>query len=305
MKVIHNLEFQWNQTAVCIGKFDGIHRGHRLLLQEAAKANLTTVMFTFSAGENSVLYVPHEKRKLAESLGIDYLVEIPLDQSFCILTPEEFARGILRDKCGAAKVVVGSDFRFGRERSGDAAGLKKLGREYGFDVVIFDKLMLDGGIVSSTRIRNLIGEGRMTEANHLLGTPYFVSGVVKRGNQLGRKIQTPTANLCLDPHKVLPPYGVYAALVETGGEIYAGVSNLGVKPTIPGENQVGLEVWLFDYEGDLYDQELTAYLVDYLRPERKFDSLTDLQIQIQRDTVRAREILAQPDIESLRQSFLR
>lgn len=305
MEVIHNLEFQWNQTAVCIGKFDGIHRGHRLLLQEAKKEGLTTVMFTFSAGEGSVLYAPHEKRKLAEKLGIDRLVEVPLDDTFCKQTPEEFARDILQKRCGAAKVVVGSDFRFGKNRAGDAAMLTELGHQYGFQVVVLDKLEWDGGIVSSTRIRTLIGMGEMQEANRLLGTPYFISGTVKQGNQLGRKMQTPTANLSPDIHKVLPPYGVYAVLAEGDEKIYEGVCNLGVKPTIPGENPVGLEVWLFDYEGNLYGKELTVWLLDYLRPERKFDSLMALQTQIQKDTARAREILARPDIESLRQSVLR
>ena len=118
-------------------------------------------------------------------------------------------------------------------------------------------------------------------------------------------MQTPTANLVPDTHKVLPPYGVYAVLAEGEGKIYEGVSNLGVKPTIPGENPVGLEVWLFDYEGNLYEKELTVWLLAYLRSERKFDSLTALQTQIQKDTARAREILARSDIESLRQSFLR
>lgn len=305
MKVIHNLEFQWNQTAVCIGKFDGIHRGHRLLFEEAAKDKLTTVMFTFSAGRSSVLYAPEEKWKLAKELGIDSVVEVPLNDAFCRQTPEVFAKQILRDKCGAVKVVVGSDFRFGNERSGDAALLQKLGEKYGFDVVVFDKLKIEGEIVSSTRIRSLIQEGNIVQANQLLGTPYFLSGIVKKGKQLGRKLQTPTANIVPDPHKVLPPFGVYAVLVEVEGQIYSGVSNLGVKPTIPGKNPIGLEVWLFDYEGDLYEKRLTAYLIDFLRPERRFSSLTELQKQIQQDTVRAQEILSQQDSGCLPLSFLR
>ena len=259
-------------------------------------------MFTFSTGEGLVLYAPHEKRQLAEKLGIDYLVEIPLDDTFRQQTPEDFASRILCDKCGADKVIVGTDFRFGKERSGDAAFLQELGRQYNFDVVVYEKLMLDGEIVSSTRIRSLIGKGRMAEANRLLGTPYFITGVVKKGNQLGRKIQTPTANLYPDDHKVLPPFGVYAVLADVEGQLFPGVSNLGVKPTIPGKNPTGLEVWLFGYEGNLYGKELTVYLIDFMRPERKFHSIMELQTQIQKDTVQARKILSQPDSESLRQS---
>lgn len=304
MKVIRNLAFQLNHTAVCIGKFDGIHRGHRLLLEEAKREGLTLVMFTFAATGGKTLYCPAEKRALAERLGVDVLIEVPLDGVFMQQSPEEFVSRILRDKCGADKVVVGSDFRFGHQRQGDVGILKSLGEKYGFQVVVYDKLVQDGDIVSSTRIRRLIGEGNITEANQLLGTPYFLSGVVERGNQLGRRIDTPTANIRPGEEKVLPPFGVYAVIAEVEGQYYQGVSNLGVKPTVPGENPVGLEVWLFDYKGNLYDRELKAYLMDYLRPEQKFDSLAKLQIQIQRDTVRAHEILSSPDIESPRQSFL-
>lgn len=302
MKVIQDLAFQWKDTAVCIGKFDGIHKGHRLLLDRAVKSGKTTVMFTFSVEEGRVLYTSCEKRKLAEKLGIDELVEVPLDDSFRGQTPEDFAVRILQDCCGAGQVIVGCDFRFGKERSGDTAVLEELGKKYGFQVIVLDKLMLDGDVVSSTRIRTLIGDGKITEANRLLGTPYFISGVVQKGNQLGRTMQTPTANLYPGTGKVLPPFGVYAVLADVEGVLYPGVSNLGVKPTIPGANPTGLEVWLFDYEGDLYSRELTVYLIDYMRPEQKFASLTELQAQIQKDIVRAREILSRQDSESLRQS---
>lgn len=302
MNIIQNLAFQWNHTVVCIGKFDGIHRGHRLLFEEEQKKERPVVMFTFSAGEGLVLYSPHEKRQLAEKLGIDDLVEIPFNDTFRQQTPEDFASQILRDRCGADKVMVGADFRFGKGRSGDASLLQELGRQYDFDVVVYEKLILDREIVSSTRIRHLIGEGRMGEANRLLGTPYFVTGVVKKGNQLGRKIQTPTANLYPDDHKVLPPFGVYAVLTDVEGQLFQGVSNLGVKPTISGVNPVGLEVWLFDYDGDLYGKELTVYLIEYMRPEQKFESITELQAQIQEDTVQAQKILSQQDSESLRRS---
>lgn len=302
MRVIQNLAFQWNHTVVCIGKFDGIHRGHRLLFEDAKKKQRPVVMFTFSTGESSVLYAPCEKRQLAERLGIDYLVEVPLDDTFRQQTPEQFASHILRDKCGADQVIVGTDFRFGKDRSGDAVILEQLGTQFGFDVVVYEKLLLDGEEVSSTRIRKLIGEGNVTEANRLLGTPYFIAGVVRKGNQLGRKLQTPTANIYPDAHKVLPPFGVYAVMADVEGELYAGVSNLGVKPTIPGDNPTGLEVWLFGYEGNLYGKELTVYLIDSIRPEQKFNSVTELQTQIQEDTVQARKILSRQDSESLRRS---
>ena len=159
--------------------------------------------------------------------------------------------------------------------------------------------------MSSTRIRSLIAKGKMEQANELLGTPYFLTGVVQKGNQLGRTMETPTANIYPDAHKVLPPYGVYAVFVDVEGKRYKGICNLGVKPTIPGENEVGFEVWLFNFSGDLYDKELTAYFVSFLREERKFASLTQLKEQITRDTVLAKQILSQKESEWHPESFLR
>lgn len=301
MKVFQNLEFKWNHTTVCIGKFDGLHKGHRLLTAHAAKRPGKVVMLTFSTG-GSALYSPHEKRFLAKKLGIDYLVEIPFDESFRRQSPEDFAVHILNERCGADYVVVGRDFRFGKERSGDTRVLEHLGKQNGFEVVVYDKLILDGEVVSSTRIRNLVQAGRIAEANSLLGTPYFISGIVKKGNQLGRTIQTPTANIYPYECKVLPPFGVYAVLAEVENRLYYGVSNLGVKPTIADGNPIGLEVWLFEYDGDLYGKEITVYLIEAMRREKKFDSLIQLKSQIQKDTICAKEILARQDSESLRRS---
>ena len=211
-------------------------------------------MISFSVDEAKVLYTPYEKEKLAEYLGIDCLLEIPLTKEFCSQTPEEFAKKLL---C-------------------DTNTLQQLGEKLGFSVTVLSKLELGGEVVSSTRIRSLIGTGKMEQANELLGTPYFLTGVVRKGNQLGRTMETPTANIYPDAHKVLPPYGVYAVFVDVEGKRYRGICNLGVKPTIPGENEVGFEVWLFNFSGDLYDKELTAYFVSFLREVSKFASLTQL-----------------------------
>ena len=196
-----------------------------------------------------------------------------MTKEFCSQTPEEFAKKLLCDTCDAASVIVGSDFRFGAGRSGDTNTLQQLGEKLGFSVTVLSKLELGGEVVSSTRIRSLIGTGKMEQANELLGTPYFLTGVVRKGNQLGRTMETPTANIYPDAHKVLPPYGVY-------------------------------EVWLFNFSGDLYDKELTAYFVSFLREERKFASLTQLKEQITRDTVLAKQILSQKESEWHPESFL-
>lgn len=303
MQIIRDLDFQLNNTAVCIGKFDGIHRGHRLLLEEAKKSGRTIVMFTF-ATERGVLYGEQEKIQLAAKLGVDVFLVIPFNRQFKEQPPEEFVKNILLARCDAKKIIVGDDFCFGYQRSGDIRLLQKMGKEYGFETIVKEKMIADGDIISSTRIRMLVRQGRMREANALLGTPYRIAGEVQRGRQLGSSVlHTPTANLYPDSSKELPPYGVYAVLAEADGRQFAGVGNLGRKPTIGMEEPVGLEVWLFDYEGNLYGKSITAYLMDFQRPEQKFASMEELKNQIAEDAIQARQTLARIDGGYLEQSY--
>lgn len=295
MKIITDLDFQLNNTAVCIGKFDGIHCGHRMLIREAEKSGLATVMITFLFQKTQSIYSREEKMMLAEELGLDILIEIPVTEEFMHMDAGTFTRDILAARCDAKKVVVGEDFCFGYQRAGNVDFLQEEGEKYGFQVCVFEKLRRDGEIISSTRIRNEIVNGRMRVANDLLETPYFIQGTVEEGNHIGRTMSVPTANIRPADRKVLPPFGVYAVRIKVGCEIYNGVGNLGVKPTIPGENPVGLEVWLFDYQGNLYGKTLTVFLIEFQRPERKFASVEELQSQIRRDTDRAKEILSSPD----------
>lgn len=303
MEIIRSLDFRLNNSAVCIGKFDGIHKGHRLLLAEAKKGGLTTVMFTFGMKGQGVLYSEQEKIQLAQRLGFDVFVTIPLDEHFMHQSAEDFVQDILLQRCDAKKVVVGEDFRFGHRRSGDAKLLLQMGREYGFETVVRKKMVAEGDVISSTRIRTLIRKGKLDEANTLLGTPYFIAGKVQKGNQLGRKLETPTANICPHDEKDLPPHGVYAVLVEVDGKQYEGVGNLGRKPTVAEEEPVGLEVWLFDYEGNLYDKEITVYLIDFQRAECKFNSLEELKRQIAGDALQSRQTLSLLDSGYLARSF--
>lgn len=303
MQIIRDLDFQLNNTAVCIGKFDGIHRGHRLLLEEAKKSGLTIVMFTF-ATDGGVLYGEQEKIQLAARLGVNVFLAIPFDRRFQEQTAEQFVKKILLARCDAKKIIVGDDFRFGYQRSGDIRLLQKMGMEYGFETIVKEKMVAGGDIISSTRIRTLVGQGRMREANALLGTPYRIAGEVQKGRQLGSSVlHTPTANLYPDSSKELPPYGVYAVLAEADGRQFAGVGNLGKKPTIGMEEPVGLEVWLFDYEGNLYGTEITVYLLDFQRPEQKFASMEELKAQIAEDAIQARQTLDRLDSGYLEQSY--
>ena len=293
MKIITDLDFQLYRTAVCIGKFDGLHRGHRLLFTEAQRHGLEAVMITFLFPDSHGIYGQDEKIFLAGELGIDVVIMIPVTEEFMHMSAEAFVTEILVGKCDARTVVVGADFCFGHHRSGTAEYLRKAGEQYHFSTIIYDKLTQDGEVISSTRIRGLLSEGKMKEANSLLQTPYFIQGVVEHGNQIGGKMIVPTANIRPAENKVLPPYGVYSVCVEVEGKQYNGVGNLGVKPTIPGENPVGIEVWLFDYKGNLYGKTLTVYLMNYQRPEQKFSSVEKLREQIRKDTEEAKGFLAQ------------
>lgn len=293
MQIITDLNFQLNHSAVCIGKFDGIHRGHRLLLREAKKTGLTTVMLTFVFPMAETIYSYEEKIYLAKQLGIDVFVAIPITEEFKHMTAEAFVKDILVERCHAKKIVVGSDFCFGYQRSGNVAFLQSREKAYDFQVTVFEKIKANGEIISSTRIRDLLTKGNMEEANELLETPFFIQSDVKNGNQIGRTISVPTANLVPAEGKVLPPFGVYAVLVKVDEKIYKGVGNLGMKPTIPGKNPIGMEVWLFDFQGDLYGKTLQVSLLSFLREEKKFASIQELQKQIGEDSLQAKEKLSE------------
>lgn len=270
------------------------------MIKRAKESGQTVVMFTFLFDRAVSLYSYEEKLWLAAELGIDVLVACPADKKFLGMSPVSFIEEILVGKCDAQTVVIGSDFRFGCGRSGDAALLQREGRRFGIEVRVVDKLTWEGQAISSTRIREALSEGRIRLANEMLESPYFIMGQVRHGARLGRKLSYPTANIIPEPGKALPPCGVYAVRTEIQGKYYDGVGNLGVKPTVSGEGKLGLEVWLFDFQGDLYGETVRVCLIEFQRPERKFDSVDALRRQIAKDTAVAREILARPEHERLR-----
>lgn len=300
MEYIAGTEFQLNHTAVTLGKFDGIHLGHQLLLHRILeKKELTSVMFTFdlhpcnlfSDQELRLIDTQEERIRFLERTGLAYLIAFPFTRDTAAMDPRVFVKEILVDKLGARLVVVGEDFRFGHKRAGDVELLSDLSGKYGFEVVSYPKLIEDGGVVSSTRIRSLIEAGRMEEAAALLGRPFSFLGLVIHGNKLGRTVGMPTANLRPEPGKLLPPDGVYVADIRMDGKerTYRGITNVGYKPTVGGETVPGVETWIFDFEGDLYGRELEVRLLSFVRPERKFESLQAVRAQVEHDARTARE----------------
>ena len=284
MIVINKRPYQLKNSAVCIGKFDGLHRGHQSLIEELSRfSDCNKVLFTFAFSKAPYILSPEEKRTKAEKLGIDTYVECPFDESLKAMTPKEFFEEILVRQCDARVICVGDDFHFGKDRAGDVDVLQKLAEEAGITCIIVKKKKMYDEIISSTRIREALAKGNLPLANELLGMPYMVQGEVVHGNEIGRTLDMPTANQIPDSRKILPPFGVYASKVSVDGMEYYGVTNLGVKPTIPGENQVGAETCLLQFDGDLYGKIIQVELCSFLRGERKFAGLEQLMHQMEAD----------------------
>ncbi|MCD7824775.1 MAG: bifunctional riboflavin kinase/FAD synthetase [Clostridiaceae bacterium] len=292
MERIEGLDFEIKNSAVSLGKFDGIHRGHRVLLKEICSQNrgIPTV-FTFSLEENAEkIYTQKEKDLLLSALGIKREIVFPFTEETRRMTPEEFIREILVRRMDVRFVCVGSDFRFGVRRTGDVELLDKFSKRYGYQLCVMPKVTEKNEVVSSTLIRSCIEQGKLEKANQLLGEPWFLSGRVQHGEELGRTIQFPTANLFPEQGKKLLPNGVYATTVEVCGTRYCGVTNIGKKPTV-GDFSVGVETYIMDFSGDLYDQEIRVNFHQFLRPEIRFDSVEQLRRQIQADRNTAHKIL--------------
>lgn len=294
-------------AAVAIGNFDGVHLGHRSVInlaREAAKATGAPLgVLTFEPHPRQFFNPSAEPFRLMnaaarahrlEKLGVEKLYELPFNKALSSHSAQEFASQILRDQLGLAHVVVGSDFCFGKGRSGNAADLTRFGAEMGFGVTIAPLVDLGAGELSSTAIRTALTEGRPRDAAAMLGHWHRIEGLVVRGDQRGRELGFPTANMSiagLHP----PRFGVYAVKVDVlDGRYkgnYNGAASIGVRPMF-GENIPNCETFLFDFKGDLYGAELSVALVDYLRPELKFESLDALIVQMKADCNQARDILA-------------
>ncbi len=314
-------------TAVALGKFDGLHLGHQQVIQPILKSGTnvspaltteytysTVVTFNphpkqfFSGQPHSLLTPLDEKVQQLRSLGIEQLVLLPFDKELSALTPEEFVELILVQQLQAVRISVGQDFRFGRGRKGTAEYLQVLAAKYGIPVTIVP-LQIDlnspesenlpvNQPISTTFIRQVLAQGDIPKANKLLGRPYTLTGNVTKGQQLGRTIGFPTANLQLPLDKFLPCHGVYAVRVFTDDKTldlnkgnYLGVMNIGNRPTVNG-TEISTEVHLLDWSGNLYDKKLVIQIEKFLRPEQKFSSLEALKQQIQADCSVARKFLS-------------
>lgn len=296
-------------TAIALGNFDGVHLGHQRVLEKIIQPQdsspnqplpyPTVVSFNphprqFFSGQYQFLLTPlDEKVAQLEYLGIVQLVLLPFSQPLANLSPQEFVETILLKQLQAQRISIGADFRFGYQRQGTAPDLTAIAAQFGIEVLTTPLQQDQEQRISSSLIRTALAEGNIEQANRMLGRPYRLEGVVIQGQQLGKTLGFPTANLQLPEDKLLPHLGVYCVQVHCPGivsHLLGGVMNLGYRPTVAGQ-QLTAEVHLFDFSDNLYDQKLSVHLLQFLRPELKFSDLESLKVQIAQDCQQARGIL--------------
>ena len=292
-------------TVLTIGTFDGVHLGHQKIIERvvttARQEGLLATIFTFFPHPRMVvqhdkslklIHTLEEKKQLLQQLGVDLLVVQPFNEAFAQLTAEEFVSTILVQHLNVKKVIIGYDHRFGRNRTANINDMRLFGEKYGFAVEEISVQEVDEVSVSSTKIREALNKGDVITAEHYLGTPYSLTGTVVHGLKLGRTLGYPTANIQVtEDYKLIPKDGVYVVYSYIGAQKVYGMMSIGKNPTIEGKG-ASIEVYFFDFNGDLYDRELTIYFVKYLREERKFSSVALLKKQLQDDETTARKAIA-------------
>jgi len=291
---------RWTQPVLALGNFDGLHRGHRKILDRLARVaderNATSVVMTFDPHPPRVvrpdkapplLMTKPQKLEALQRAGVDGVAIVRFTPDLSRWDPEMFVRTVLVEWLGVAEVWVGANFLFGHNRAGNFSMLRTLGARYGFRTGQIDPVRYKDFVVSSTRIRRLVSEGRVDEAGALLGHSYYVDGSVIRGEQRGRTIGFPTVNLCTD-NELLPPHGVYATTTTIAGIVHPSVTNIGVRPTVDSSGRRSVETHIFDMDRDLYGTSIRVGFVQRLRDERAFESVDLLRAQIAADCSRAR-----------------
>lgn len=291
----------FNDTAVCIGNFDGVHRAHRKLIERTVSESegLKSLVYTFLPHPAEVFGKEHlkitaedEKDALIEKNGADILYKEHCDIAFLSKSPEEYAKEVLKNQLGAKKVFVGYDFTFGKNSSGTAEDLKLLGEKYGFSVTVLPRLCTEQGeAVKSSAVREYIARGDFYSANEMLGRAHSYSGIVMHCKMLGRKLGFPTANIIPQKGLVLPPFGVYASLAKIGDRSYPSVSNVGINPTVEQGNIPKIETYIMDFNEDIYGEGIKIEFFGMIRKEQKFKSLTSLKNQIRSDKETAKKII--------------
>ena len=307
MKIYHSIDefVRLTNAVVTIGTFDGVHVGHRKIIagikELAESSGGETVLLTFFPHPRMILHPEdesiklintiNEKAGLLEELGIDHLIITPFSRDFSNQSAEEYIRDVLVNKIGTKKIVIGYDHRFGKDRLGGLSDLLRLGPVYGFEVVEIPEQDIDEVAISSTRIRSALINGEIELANTCLGYPFFITGRVVRGDQIGRQLGYPTANIVIpETYKLIPSDGIFAAKVKIDGVKYGGMAYIGTRPTINGIRR-NIEVNIFDFGKEIYNQQVSMEFYNFVRGDMKFDSLDKLIAQIAKDKVEVEKLL--------------
>ena len=299
---IKNFTERLPNPVLTLGNFDGVHLGHqaifRKVVERAREISGTSVAFTFEPHPLKVLSPDrspqllntfHGKLRLFETAGIEVVICANFTRAFADQHPEDFAREVLHKQIGVKEVYVGYDYAFGKGREGSIESLKRMGQTHGFKVGVIEPVQVDGVVVSSSTIRDLITSGRVEEGARLLGRHYTIEGEVVHGSHRGHTLGFPTANI-KSANELIPAFGVYAVLARVEGRMFKGVASIGIRPTFDG-GPVSMEVFLFEFSEDLYGKEMEVAFVKRLRGEEKFSDVEALVRQIQKDVQKAREAL--------------
>lgn len=301
--IAEKTDFRLANSAVTLGKFDGLHQGHQLLIDtviEHKKYGYNAVMFSFSFHpynlfsnkEFELIYTEEEKLTKLQNTSLDVLVSYPFTDETRNTKPLDFIKEILVDKLDAKVIVVGNDFRFGYQRGGDVNMLQEYADTFGYKLIICERCRLNDTIISSTEIRKELKESNIEAVNRMLGQPYSIIGEVRHGRKIGRALGMPTTNIIPASNKLLPPYGVYVSKTIIDGVSYPGLTNIGLNPTVGDNNNKGVETFIFDFDGDLYGKVIEVELYSFLRPELKFNTLEELRLQMRQDILDGREYVS-------------
>ncbi len=289
------------RNVVVLGKFDGVHVAHECLIKKAAeiarKLNINTLVYSMQKNDVVTLTKDNQKEAVLKSMGADFVVFRTLDKNFMNMSPQDFAKDILVKELSAAHVVVGENFRFGKDRTADCHDLKGILNDYGVEVTIIDTMRIDGIDVSSTAIRSLISKGEIAKANKYLGRLYSLKGKVFEGKHLGRTLGFPTVNIYPDTNSILPKYGVYATYTTHNNKRYNSITNIGINPTVEDTDAIRAETHVFGDVGNLYGEEITVEFVEFIRPEKSFNSVVELKKQVEKDKEKAIQMHKKGDVK--------
>lgn len=301
---LSKIKKRFTSSIITLGNFDGLHLGHqeliKMIIHRAEETASLSMVVTFRPHPLKILApekcpplisIYEEKIQLFEKLGIDVLVKIPFTLDFSAMEPRDFVKNVLCDLLGAKEIFVGYNYRFGKGRKGNIRMLRDLGEELGFVVREIEQVSLDEEVISSTRIRQLLKNGEVEHAAKLLGRPYALCGIVVKGDGRGRGLGFPTANIA-SRHAIIPSNGVYAVKLFVRDQHYNGIVNIGMRPTFETKS-LAIEVHIFDFDEDIYGEEITVYFIRKIREEKKFQNAEALIKQISKDITEALRLLSE------------